>query len=99
MMRRALENFEKMGLQPVIYRAAASILYNPSIYKNGFYSVSPNRQYEFDHKDDKALFLDKMYCSRKLEVMHTAFENIRQRPEAMRARPWWRPSVRKISHR
>ena len=78
MMRRALENFEKMGLQPVIYRAATSILYNPSIYKNGFYSVSPNRQYEFDHKDDKALFLDKMYCSRKLEVMHTAFEKYKK---------------------
>ena len=78
MMRRALENFEKMGLQPVIYRAASSILYNPSIYKNGFYSVSRNRQYEFDHKDDKALFLDKMYCSRKLEVMHTAFEKYKK---------------------
>ena len=78
MMRRALENFEKMGLQPVIYRAASSILYNPSIYKNGFYSVSPNRQYEFDHKDDKALFLDKMYCSRKLEVMHTASEKYKK---------------------
>lgn len=78
MMRGALENFEKMGLQPVIYRAATSILYNPSIYKNGFYSVSPNRQYEFDHKDDKALFLDKMYCSRKLEVMHTAFEKYKK---------------------
>ena len=78
MMRRSLENFERMGLQAVIYRAAASILYNPSIYKNGFYSVSPNRQYEFDHKDDKALFLDKMYCSRKLEVMHTAFEKYKK---------------------
>ena len=78
MMRRALENFEKMGLKPVIYRAAASILYNPSIYKNGFYSVSPNRQYEFDHKDDRALFLDKMYCSRKQEVMHTAFEKYKK---------------------
>ena len=78
MMRRALENFEKMGLQPVIYRAASSILYNPSIYKNGFYSVSPNRQYEFDHKDDRALFLDKMYCSRKQEVMHTAFEKYKK---------------------
>lgn len=78
MMRRALENFEKMGLLPVIYRAATSVLYNPSIYKNGFYSVSPNRQYEFDHKDDKALFLDKMYCSRKLEVMHTAFEKYKK---------------------
>ena len=78
MMRRALENFEKMGLLPVIYRAATSILYNPYIYKNGFYSVSPNRQYEFDHKDDKALFLDKMYCSRKLAVMHTAFEKYKK---------------------
>ena len=78
MMRRALENFDKMGLQPVIYRAATSILYNPSIYKNGFYSVSPNRQYEFDHKDDRALFLDKMYCSRKQEVMHTAFEKYKK---------------------
>ena len=78
MMRRALENFEKMGLKPVIYRAASSILYNPSIYKNGFYSVSPNRQYEFDHKDDRALFLDKMYCNRKLEVMHTAFEKYKK---------------------
>lgn len=78
MMRRSLENFAKMGLKPVIYRAAASVLYNPSIYKNGFYSVSPNRQYEFDHKDDKALFLDKMYCSRKLEVMHTAFEKYKK---------------------
>lgn len=86
MMRRALENFEKMGLLPVIYRAATSILYNPSIYKNGFYSVSPNRQYEFDHKDDKALFLDKMYCSRKLEVMHTAFEKYKKRHAVMRAR-------------
>ena len=40
MMRRALENFEKMGLLPVIYRAT-SILYNPSIYKNGSTASAP----------------------------------------------------------
>ena len=74
MMKRALENFEQMGLQPVIYRAAYSVLYNPSIFKNGFYGGTPNRQYEFDHKDDKALFLDKTYVNRKLEVTRTAFE-------------------------
>ncbi len=74
MMRRAIENFEKMGLKPVIYRAAYSVLYNPTLFKNGFYGGTPNRQYEFDHKDDKALFLDKTYVNRKLEVTRTAFE-------------------------
>ena len=74
MMKRAIENFAKLGLQPVIYRSATSVLYNPTLFKNGFFGGTPNRQYEFDHKDDKALFLDKTYMNRKLEVTHTAFE-------------------------
>lgn len=74
MMRRSVANFRKMGLKPVCYRAAVSQLYNPSLFKNGFCTSSPNRQYEFDHKDDRALFLDKNYCNRKLEATHTAFE-------------------------
>ncbi len=78
MMRRAVENFKKMGLEPVCYRAPSSILYNPSLYKVGFYGGCPNRQYEFDHKDDKALFLDKQYNNRRLEVMRTAFEDYRK---------------------
>uniref|UniRef100_UPI00405694C4 aminopeptidase n=1 Tax=Acetatifactor sp. TaxID=1872090 RepID=UPI00405694C4 len=78
MMKRAIENFDKMDLKPVIYRAAYSILYNPSIFKSGFYGGIPNRQYEFDHKDDKALFLDKIYINRKLEVTHTAFEQFKE---------------------
>lgn len=78
MMKRAVENFEKMNLRPVIYRAAYSALYHPSLVKNGFYGGTPNRQYEFDHKDDKALFLDKNYINRKLEVTHTAFEKYKE---------------------
>lgn len=78
MMRRAVENFKKLGLKPVCYRAAASLLYNPSLSKVGFYGGCPNRQYEFDHKDDGALFLDKDYNNRRLEVMHTAFEKYKK---------------------
>ncbi len=78
MMKRAIENFAKMGLSPVIYRAGYSILYNPSLVKRGFYGGVPNRQYEFDHKDDKALFLDKNYVNRRLEVAHTAFEEYKK---------------------
>lgn len=78
MMRRALENFDKMNLKPVIFRAAYSILYNPSLFKSGFYGGIPNRQYEFDHKDDRSLFLDKNYINRKLEVIRTAFEQYKE---------------------
>lgn len=74
MMRRAVENFEKMGLQAVCYRAPESILYNPSIFKAGYYGGEANRQYDFDHKDDKALFFDRNYRNHKLEVTRTAFE-------------------------
>ncbi len=78
MMKRAIENFAKMGLAPVAYRAAYSILYNPSLFKSGYYGGIPNRQYEFDHKDDKALFFDRNYSNRKLEVAHTAFEEFKE---------------------
>ena len=77
MMRRAVENFEKMGLQAVCYRAASSILYNPSIFKVGYSGGEVNRQYDFDHKDDRALFFDKTYRNRKLEVTKTAFEKLK----------------------
>lgn len=77
MMKRAIENFAEMGLQPVIYRAGASVLYDRALLKSGFFGGTPNRQYDFDHKDDKALFFDKIYMNRKLEVMHTAFEKYR----------------------
>ncbi len=78
MMRRAVKNFEKMGLQTVCYRAATSILYNPSIFKTGYYGGEVNRQYDFDHKDDKALFWDKTYKNHKLEVTRTAFEKYKK---------------------
>ncbi len=77
MMRKAVENFEKLGLKAVCYRAATSILYNPSIFKSGYFGGEVNRQYDFDHKDDKALFFDKTYMNHKLEVTHTAFEKLK----------------------
>lgn len=77
-MRRAVEDFERMGLQAACYRAPSSILYNPTIYKRGYYGGEPNRQYDFDHKDDRALFFDKTYRNHKLEVTRTAFEKFKK---------------------
>ncbi|MCM1540528.1 MAG: aminopeptidase [Blautia sp.] len=78
MMKRAIENFEKMGLKPVIFRNAASALDNPVLSPHGFYGGTLNRQYAYDHKDDKALFLDRNYVNRKLEVTRTAYTEYRE---------------------
>lgn len=73
-VRKAIQNFEKMGLKPTIYRAASSVITRPRLGKNGFYGEIPNKQYDYDHKDDLGLVLDKQFMERKLEVMRTVLE-------------------------
>lgn len=61
MLKAAIDNFAKLRLAPVIW--------------NGYVTGGTfNRQYEYDHKDDIALFLDKNYLNRSQEVLRTAFE-------------------------
>ena len=73
-IRIAIENFRKMGLKPVIYRAASSVITKREHHKIGYYGAIANQQYEYDHRQDQALFMDKRYVERKLEVMKTVFE-------------------------
>ncbi len=73
-VRAAAGNFRKMGLSPVVYRASVSAITKRQHLKTGYYGGIPNKQYDYDHKDDQGLFLDKQYVERKLEVMRTAFE-------------------------
>ena len=64
-VRLAIENFKKMGLKPVIYRAAASVITKREHHKIGYYGCIANQQYEYDHRQDQALFMDKRYIERK----------------------------------
>lgn len=73
-IRRAVENFEKMGLKPTMYRAAQSIFHKRGNAKIGYYGSIANKQYEYDHKEDDALFLDKKLINRKIEVYKAALE-------------------------
>ena len=73
-IRRAIANFRKMGLKPVIYRAASSIITKREHIKIGYYGAIPNKQYEYDHRLDQALFLDKRYVERKLDVLRNVYE-------------------------
>lgn len=64
-IRSAIFNFKKMGLESVIYQV-------------GYTTTSPNRQYAYDHRYDDALYLDKAYIKRKLEVSRHAYESRKQ---------------------
>ena len=66
MIRRAMENFEKMGLKCAMPR------------RYGFQPTAVNRQYGYDHRDDKAFYLDRNYVNRRLEASRAAFEKYRE---------------------
>ena len=73
-IRVAIENFRKMGLEPVIYRAASSVITKKEHHKIGYCGAIANPQYDYDHRHDQALFMDKRYIERKLEVIRTVYE-------------------------
>lgn len=68
MMRRAIENFAKMGLKPIAYRDD----------NTGFHGAPPNRQLDYDHKDDRAIYMDKNFINRRLDTWRTALEKYKK---------------------
>ena len=75
MVRLAIRNFEKMGLKPVIYRAALERINKKGVHRIGYYGAIPNRQFDYDHRADQAIYLDKAFMERRLGVMRSAYEN------------------------
>lgn len=78
MIKKAVDNFRKIGLEPTIYRAASSILQGKGMNRNGYYGAIPNKQYDFDHKDDQALILDKRLVQVRLEALKEGFEKYKE---------------------
>ncbi len=78
MVRAAIQNFEKMRLKPTIYRDAVSSFKGRGGRKRGCYSTSINKQFDYDHKSDKALYLDKAFVERRLETLRTAYEHFKE---------------------
>lgn len=74
MVRKAVEYFREMDLEPIIYRNAVwSVNKNPN-RKRGFHGTSPNRQYDYDHRYDCSLYFKKGFTDRKLAVLKGAYE-------------------------
>lgn len=73
-VRAAMENFAKLGLSTVIFRDAVSSMGNRGHGKRGCYSAAANRQFDYDHRNDNAYYLDKAFVERRLEVLRDAYE-------------------------
>ena len=82
MIRRAVENFRKLGLKSTIYRATTSVLEGRGMNRIGYYGGIPNKQYDFDHKDDQALILDKALLQVRQEALREAYEEYKEQAAA-----------------
>ncbi len=78
MIRSAVLQFEKMGLKPVIYRSATHLINKRQHLRIGYFGGIPNQQFDYDHRNDAALYLTEEMVSRKLRALQNGFENCKE---------------------
>lgn len=74
MIRAAVLQFEEMGLKPTIYRYATHVIAKRQQHRIGYTGANANKQFDYDHRGDAALFLDEDFVQRKLRTMQNAYE-------------------------
>ena len=74
MVKKAMANFRVLGLEPILYRAPVSFLAGRRMYKSGYSGANANKQFEYDHEYDSALYLNSKFVGRKLEAYKAALE-------------------------
>ncbi|MBQ7562843.1 MAG: aminopeptidase [Lachnospiraceae bacterium] len=76
LVREAVKQFEAMGLAPVIYRAASlsSDIGTERGGRLGYFGAIPNRQCDYDHREDIALYWDREYQRRRLDLQKRVYE-------------------------
>lgn len=83
MIREAIKNFEALGLKVCIFPASSSFVAGRSLQKPGYYGANANKQFEYDHENDKALYMNGKYINRKLEAYEAALEAYKQETSYM----------------
>lgn len=78
MVRAAIKQFAAMGLKPVIYRYATHAVNKKSQIRVGFTGTPANPQYDYDHRQDCALFFDSDFVKKKLRAMQQAYEKYKE---------------------
>ncbi len=77
-IKEAMKNFEAMGLLATFRRASFNLLSGRGIVKNGCQGATFSRQFDFEHKEDSALFYDARINQIKLESYRKSFEKYKK---------------------
>ena len=63
MVKAAILQFEEMGLKPVIYRYPTHAVNRRGSYRIGYTGAVANPQFDYDHRQDGALFFGSGFCA------------------------------------
>lgn len=74
LVREEVKQFKELGLETTVYRAAVNSINKRMHLKIGYYGTSPNRQMDYDHRFDNALYMDSAFVERKLGALKLAYE-------------------------
>ncbi len=77
-VKYAMEQFREMGLESIIYRSATHTVNKRQHLRIGYYGAVPNPQYEYDHRNDAAVYLDEKFVTRKLQDLESSYEHYRE---------------------
>ena len=82
MVKAAIQNFREMGLDTILCRSAVWSVNQKAGKKVGYYGRPANRQYEYDHRYDEAIYLNKAFTDRKASVLRVAYEQYKKEAAA-----------------
>ena len=69
--------FEEMGLEPVIFRHAPHTVNRRNQTRGGYTGGYANPQYDYDHRQDSALFLTEEFAANKKRALQNAYEKVK----------------------
>jgi len=77
-VKREIGFFKEMGLECTVYPKAehVSVRGNSRV---GYYGALINEQMDYDHREDCALFMDRAYVERRLEVLKNSYEKLKEK--------------------
>lgn len=82
MVKYAIQNFKAMGLDVILCRSAVWTVNEKVGRKIGYYGTPANKQFEYDHRYDEAIYLNKAFTDRKAAVLKVAYEQYKNEAAA-----------------
>lgn len=76
-VKATILQFRDMGLEPLCFRYDTNRINRIRMNRIGYVGTPVNKQMDYDHQMDQALFLDRKLMERKLEIMRGAYEKYR----------------------